>query len=315
MDSTIELRKFKEGQPSANYTLPVQIGNVCCALKCGDNEVYNKLKRLYRNFLTEQAADFTIELDVTYQPCPDNMSGPVSEALNIPESNRSWTGGQQVSCQYEPARSSLSITGDRSLVDPDIEGNNLNLMLSLAYYSACKLKYDGNPPAMLVHSCGIIRHGQALVFSGPSGAGKTTIARLCGKQDGEVINDETLLISWPTRTGDGIIVQSAPIMSRLSPRENKSAPLRCILLLKHSNRTTVRCLDRTKAYLRFISQIITPVYASQMNTKAILSQVSEFCDQVTSQVPVYELEFNLDGESLWQKVGELEKELAGRETR
>jgi hypothetical protein len=175
------------------------------------------------------------------------------------------------------------------------------------------VKYNGNLPAMLVHACGIFRRGQALVFTGPSEAGKTTIARLCGERDGELINDEMLLISRPTSNGNGISVQSAPIIGRFPPQRSVTTPLRCILLLKKSSKTTVRCLERVEAYLRFLRQIITPVYIGQSDVRTVLSLMAAFSDEVTGTTPVYELEFTLDGEPLWQVIAELESSLAKKE--
>lgn len=301
---------LRQGLPSTDHNLGIQIGSVCCALKCEDNEIYHKFRKLYRDFLTEQKAEITIELEVTDQAGPDNTS----ETRNTREDNRARTAGQRASCKYDPARQAICITGDRSLVDPDTDSNYLNQLFSLAYYSACRMKYNDCPPAMLVHSCGVLRNGRVLLFAGSSGAGKSTVARLCSERDGEVINDEMLLISRQTAAGDGISVQSAPIISRLSPRQNKAGLLRCILLLKQSNRTLARRLDRVDAYIQFMRQIITPVYIGQTEIKDILPLVTEFSDEVTRTVPVYELEFTLNGESLWQSVGELERELIRRES-
>ena len=114
-----------------------------------------------------------------------------------------------------------------------------------------------------------------------------------------------LLISRPTPDRNEIIVQSAPIIGDLSPRRNISAPLRCILLLKQSQQTLVRNLDTMDAYLRFIRQIITPAYIGQRDRRAIYTLMAEFSAEVTRNIPIYELEFNLDRESLWQVLREL----------
>jgi hypothetical protein len=161
------------------------------------------------------------------------------------------------------------------------------------------------PPAMLVYSCGIIRHGKALIFAGPSESGKTTIAGLCREQDGEVLNDEIVLMSRPASDG-GISVQSAPMVSQISPRANKSAPLSCILLIKKSNKTAIHEIPKTEAYLRFMRQIITPAYIGQSNKRAVYSLIADFSNEVTQNVPVYEFEFSLNGESLWQEIEKLE---------
>jgi hypothetical protein len=166
---------------------------------------------------------------------------------------------------------------------------------------------------MLVHSCAILRNGKAIMFTGPSEAGKTTVASLCDKQDGEVINDEMLLVTRPGQNGNNIKVRSAPILGKFTPQRVVTAPLSCILLLKKSAKTLVRHLDRTEAYIRFMRQIISPACIGQKDKKTIYNILADFSDQITGAIPVYELEFTLDRKSLWQTVAELERALDKKE--
>jgi hypothetical protein len=271
-----------------------------------------KLKRLYNNFLTKQPADITIELEGTDRLSLEALKTAISDNRYFHEENLFRSTSQLVAGQYDLARGYIKITGEWGLVNPEMEGNHINQLLSLAYYSACKRKYDGYLPAMIMHACGVRRGGRAIIFTGPSEAGKTTIARLCGKKDGEVINDEMLLVSRP-RNGGEANVESAPFTGRISSYRSMKAPLRCILFLKKGDKTCVSHLDRTEAYLKLMRQIITPAYIGQRDKKTILSLMSEFSDEITRAVPVYELEFNLDGKELWRMVGELEKSKACKE--
>jgi hypothetical protein len=299
--------------PSTNHTICLEIGSICCSLRCKDGETYNRLQRLYHDFLTEQPADITIELESTDRLRPDDLGEALSETIYKHEGNRFRTTSQIAAGQYDLDSRFISITAERSLGDPEVEFNHLNRLISLAYYSACKVKYNGNPPAMLVHACGILHYGRAILFAGPSEAGKTTIARLYRDRHGEVLNDEMILISRPTPGSNGISAQSAPIIGELDPRQNVAAPLSYILLLKKSNKTLVRYLDKAEAYLRFIRQIITPAHIGQRGGRAVYSLMADFSAEVTRTIPVYELEFNLDAEALWQVLTELEDVPGGKE--
>jgi hypothetical protein len=253
----------------SEYTLGVRIGNVCCAIKCPDIEIYYKLQRLYQDFLSVQPADIT----------------------------------------YKLVHQTISSIGGKSPHDLDSEFKYINRFFSFAYNSACKVKYNYNPPAMLVHACGILRSGKVMVFTGPSEAGKTTTALLCGERHGTVINDEMLLFSRPTPENPVINIRGTPVIGGLSTRRDITAPLRSILFLKKGKNTRINRLDKVDTYLRFMRQIITPAYTDQKEKRAALSLMAQFSDEVTANAPVYELEFSLDGELLWQAVAELEGEL------
>jgi hypothetical protein len=286
----------------------LRIGNVCCAFQCKDAGDYRKLiklMKLYRGFLTREPADIVIELEGTDHLSQGDLNKVIPESEYFHEENIFRSTGQVASGTYDIERGYIKITGERGLANPDMEGNHLNQLFSLAYYSACKRKYQGHPPAMIMHACGIIRSGWALLFTGPSEAGKTTIAKLCRRRDGEVINDEMLLVSRPDDSSS-VTVQSAPLLGKVYSPKRIAAPLRCIFLLKKGSQTTVRDMDRTEAYLRMMRQIITPAYIGQKDKRAVLSLMTEFSDELTRAVPVYELEFSLNKDLLWRVVGELE---------
>jgi hypothetical protein len=290
--------------------IKLRIGSICCTLRCqhtDDCRNLMKLKRLYHDFLTKQPADITVDLEGTDRLSPEDLNTALNDNEYFHEENIFHSTTQIVSGKYDLTRGYIKITGERGLANPDAEGNHLNRLLSLAYYSACKMKYGDRPPAMIVHACGILRSKHAVIFTGPSDAGKTTIAHLCGRRDGEVINDEMVLVERPNQNGNGIIVESGPFLGGFPSRRNVKALLRCVFYLKQGNKTSARRLDRSEAYLKFMRQIITPAYIGQKNKRAVLSLMSEFSDEVTRAVPFYELEFNLDEKLLWQTVGELDR--------
>jgi hypothetical protein len=146
-----------------------------------------------------------------------------------------------------------------------------------------------------------------MLFTGPSEAGKTTVASLCGQRDGVVINDEMLLVSRPGQPGNMVKVSNAPIIGAFSSKPGLTAPLRCVFVLKKGSQTVLRPIEKTKAYLTFMRQVITPAYIGQTDKRALLALIAGFSAEITRTIPVYELEFTLNGESLWQAVSEVEK--------
>jgi hypothetical protein len=293
---------------SSTNTVNLEIGDICCSFRCHDDNVCNRLREMYGAFLTEQTPpDMTVELVATDRLNPKDLGKTLSRTKYVHDKkNRFRTSSKIMSGQYDLENRYIKIVGEKNLVNPDLENNHLNKLFAMAYYSACKVKYGEVPPAMLVHAAGILRQGRAWIFTGPSEAGKTTVATLCREQDGEVINDEILLVSQPGINGGNISVRSAPILGRFIPRRRISAPLGGIFMLKKGPRTLVSSINRTEACTRLMRQIITPAYIGQSSKRAVLSLIADFSSELSGAVPVYELEFTLDGESLWQVVDGVE---------
>src|ERR1019366_9947303 len=73
-----------------------------------------------------------------------------------------------------------------------------------------------------------IRNGRAFLFSGVSGSGKTTMARLA-PPDAALLTDE---ISYVTRQNDRYLAVGTPFFGELARvGENLRAPIECIYLL------------------------------------------------------------------------------------
>jgi len=152
---------------------------------------------------------------------------------------------------------------------------------------------------MLIHSCGILREGHVLLFTGPCETGKTTIGRLCGEDFGLLLNDEMMFLSWPRPEDHHLLAQSAPIFGELPFRMNTVAPLHSVFLLKQSQRTALRRLDRMEAYLRFLHQVVSPAGFNNHDTRTTISIMDSFADMVTKTTPFFELEFTRDRDVLW----------------
>jgi len=289
-------------------TLCLKIGTVSCCLRLKSMDDYLLWKTLYGDFITDGPADLTIDLETTENYDPTKLSALVDEIKFSHNNNQFRTTYEVVSGQYDLSQKQISIIGEKFLIDPGEELNHLNRFIALSYYSACKIKYDTAPvPAMLVHCCSILRNGQAHVFAGPSGIGKTTLASLCGPGDGEVINDEMVLMSRPSPENGEVSIQGAPIIGGLPIRSDAAAPAGCIFLLKQGTQTRIRKIDSSEAYLKFIRQVVSPAYIGQPTQRSLYDAMADFSAAIVEHVPVYELEFSLDGKALWNAIAAIEK--------
>jgi len=77
---------------------------------------------------------------------------------------------------------------------------------------------------LMLHASGVVHQGQAYIFPGPSGAGKTTIVRHSGGKP--ILNDEFSLLSW-THEGPEVMAYGSPFHGDWNrPGEKLAAPVK-----------------------------------------------------------------------------------------
>jgi hypothetical protein len=296
----------------SGHTIQVQFGDLCCALTCHDADIFQRLKESYWVFQSDELADVNIRLNIVNRLDPARIEALLSQTMAFPPEGQYRAGNQVFDIEFDAASSTFAVIADRCAFYSSFKLKPMNRLFRLAYYTASQLKHRGRPSSMLVHSCGILRNGKVSLFAGPSETGKSTIGRLCSEDYGLPLNDEMMLLSWSRPLDRSLLVHSVPIFGELPFRLNVSVPLARVFMLRQSQRTAVRRLERKEAYLRFMYQIINPARFRQTDKRAIFSLIAEFTDEVTKVTPFYELEFTRDRNLLWEVETRI-AELNGRE--
>jgi len=146
---------------------------------------------------------------------------------------------------------------------------------------------------LLVHSASAVRNGRAFLFSGVSGAGKTTISRLA-PADVTLLTDE---ISYVCRTGDGYQAFGTPFAGDLGKAGmNISAPIAGLYLLAQGRHNHAELLGSAGAARRLMRNIL--FFADD---NALVERVFATACEFVSRVPVYELTFQPDSE-VWKLI-------------
>ena len=105
----------------------------------------------------------------------------------------------------------------------------------------------------LIHAASAIRNGKAFLFSGVSGAGKTTISRLA-PPDAILLTDE---ISYVRRQGNGYLACGTPFAGELARvGENQSAPLGALFLLEKGPENRIEPIGATEAVQRLLRNVL-----------------------------------------------------------
>jgi hypothetical protein len=147
----------------------------------------------------------------------------------------------------------------------------------------------------LVHAASAIRNGKAFLFSGVSGAGKTTISRLA-PADATLLTDE---ISYVRRSGDGYVAYGTPFAGELAePGENVQAPIETLFLLEQGPENRIEAVNSPSiAARRLLRNILFFAHDAEL-----VDQVFASALDFVQRVPVKRLTF-LPDERVWDFIG------------
>jgi hypothetical protein len=135
----------------------------------------------------------------------------------------------------------------------------------------------------LLHAASVIRADRALIFAGPSGAGKTTISRLA-PEDAHLLTDE---ISYVRKLSGSWTAFGTPFAGDLArPGENRSAGVEALFLLKHGAENRIKPLNAAAA-VRAILRNVLFFADDSLLARRLFDTVCEF----VCSIRVFELSF------------------------
>jgi hypothetical protein len=98
---------------------------------------------------------------------------------------------------------------------------------------------------VLMHAAAIAGRDGALLVAGPSGAGKTTMSRAAANAGAHVLSDERTIVR--PQDGGGWLVGGTPWPGEGGFAENRSVPLRGLILLEQAERDELTALTPARA--------------------------------------------------------------------
>ncbi len=141
---------------------------------------------------------------------------------------------------------------------------------------------------LLLHACGLVHEGLARVFTGPSGAGKTTISRLAMRHAGARVLSDDRIVLRPAGS-KGVRIWGTPWHGDGELSERASAPLTAIHAIRHASRIIPEPLAGAAAVAAVLGNAFVPAHDPVGTAHAL-----DFAAHLVERVPVMRLGFPKD---------------------
>ncbi len=144
---------------------------------------------------------------------------------------------------------------------------------------------------LVIHASGISWEGKGIMFTAPSGTGKSTQAKLWVEHLGaRVLNDDRPALRVVDHS---VYLYGTPWSGTKVYFENDCAPLRAIILLEQAPENRISRLSGVEAAAKIIPRCFLPYY-----DKAIMGMCLNALNEILATVPVYKLECRPDREAV-----------------
>ncbi|MFY9682333.1 MAG: hypothetical protein WA416_03890 [Candidatus Sulfotelmatobacter sp.] len=252
---------------TAEETLSIEIGGMPIALRTDDPSLRQLIEDRYTGFVgTLQNSDLEFDVDLC-------------ELSDFPD--------DELEVKLEAGEWSLRRGDFRARWNPDTGHGHIRQSCS-PYAIDCVLRIVhglilARRGGFLVHASSLIRNGKAFLFSGVSGAGKTTISRLA-PSDATLLTDE---ISYVRREGNRYVACGTPFAGELARvGENCCAPLSALFLLEKGLQNHIEPAGPSEAIRRLLRNILFFADDPEL-VKLVFQSACEFA----SLVPIHRLVF------------------------
>lgn len=263
---------------SQTHEISVEIGGLPIRLRTTDPSFQTLLANRYAGFVGDARPRFEFDVDLL----PASHQSDSDEDVNVKLLGREWHLRRgDFRAQWDPAAGRGRI---RQTANPYSIDSVLRIVHSLV------LAREGG---FLVHAASVIRNGRAFLFSGISGAGKTTLSRLI-PPDAHLLTDE---ISYVRRANHGYDACGTPFTGELARvGENLSAPVAGLFFLAKGTDNRIEPVVAPEAIRSLLRNIL--FFAEDQELVGMVFRSA--CDFV-EEIPVQRLTFFPD-QRVWDLI-------------
>ena len=266
----------------------VEIGGIPIALSTCDDRFLDLLRQRYNGFLSSSPPEFELEFDLTDTVPVSDDDVSVRREDNNEGNKKDWLIERGDFCARWNPRTGQGRVRQNS--NPYSLDSVLRILHSLI------LAERGG---FLLHAASAICGGRAYLFSGVSGAGKTTMTRLAPANI-TLLTDE---ISYLRPSADGYAAFGTPFAGELARAgENSTAPVSALFFLEQGPENRVDELTSAEALRRLMRNILFFAEDHRLVEKLLATA----CDFV-ARVPIRRLTFYPDAR-VWELVRNFDRD-------
>lgn len=261
------------------YQAAIAIGDMPIGVRSARQDFIRMLERRYAGFMIAPA-DAGIQFDIDIVEGPEVIA---DEDLEVSCAAGRWTMTRgDFRAEWDPA-------ARHGRVRQEVFPYAIDAVLRIVH----SLELAESGEGFLLHSASAIRNGRAFLFSGVSGAGKTTISRLA-PADATLLSDE---ISYVRLIGERYFAFGTPFAGDLGiSGEKVMAPLRATYFLKKGDRNRISPVSPAAAVSTLLRNVL--FFADD---ERLVEKVFQTACEFVSRVPVFELTFRPD-EEVWNLI-------------
>jgi len=265
--------------PTARGSTAIVIGGVTVRLRASDPRFLQLIDERYTGFTADPAAaDYEFDVELT-PPCHLAADADV----------RVWRTGQRWQLERGDFHADWDPVTRRGCVRQSVNPYSIDSVLRIVHTLMLATSRTG----FLLHAASAVRNGQAFLFSGVSGAGKTTISRLA-PPDATLLTDE---LSYLRREAAGDYAYGTPFAGELAKvGENVKAPLAAVFLLAQGPANRIDEMPRREATRALLRNVLFFAKDAEL-VRRVFQMVCDFVERV----PVRRLTFVPDAR-VWELI-------------
>jgi hypothetical protein len=258
-------------------TLTINVGQIPVTVRCANADFHKMLAERYAGFIDTRGAETSLEVEIT-----ETASADPDADLEVRREGPLWQmkrGDFLAEWNAETRHGRV-----RQTVNPYSLDSVLRIVHSLI------LAEEGG---FLLHAASAIRNGKAFLFSGVSGAGKTTISRFA-PPDATLLTDEVSFV----RPEDGSYrAWGTPFAGELAKvGQNCSAPVATLFLLDQGPDHCIESVSKLEATRAMMRNILFFAHDADL-----VARVFDSAYEFVHRVPVRRLIFRPDA-SVWDLI-------------